>query len=110
MMFLEDDRPSPIVVNHVSAMAGSWNGAADLLLADLLRQQVEHGQLISIDAHNRGPTEEAMFSAQYSHSLPGHGPLRLQFRGMLDAGLYQRKNPEFFFLEPIMFVVPLIQI
>ncbi|CAK9081734.1 unnamed protein product [Durusdinium trenchii] len=80
MIFLEDDRPSPIIVNHVTAAGGGWNWAAEELLASLQRHGVQQGQLISLDAHNLSPTDPAMFSAQYSSSLPGYGPLRLQYR------------------------------
>lgn len=81
MIFLEDDRPSPIIVNHVTAAGGGWNWAAEELLASLQRHGVQQGQLISLDAHNLSPTDPAMFSAQYSSSLPGYGPLRLQCLG-----------------------------
>lgn len=78
LMFLGKDRETPLAVHHEASEYGSWNGAADILLHKLSSQGVQQGQLLSLDAHNTGPDEAARFSAQYSSSLPGHGPLRLQ--------------------------------
>ena len=59
---------------------GSWNGAANGIIRKLKEAGVQRGQVISIDAHNNGPNEAAIFSAHYCKSLPGKGPLDIQYK------------------------------
>ena len=59
---------------------GSWNGAANGIIRKLKEAGVQRGQVISIDAHNNGPNKAAIFSAHYCKSLPGKGPLDIQYQ------------------------------
>lgn len=67
-------------VEHVESRAGSWNEAADGIIKKLREHEVQSGQILSIDAHNNGRNEAAIFSAHYSKTLPGYGKPRLRFR------------------------------
>ncbi|CAE7281350.1 Hmox2 [Symbiodinium sp. KB8] len=80
LLFLAEPRPEMSAVDHVASAAGSWNGAADELLQLLQNRGMQQGQLLSIDAHNTEPDSHARFSAHFSSSLPGCGPLRLTYR------------------------------
>jgi hypothetical protein len=60
------------VVEHRDS---DWTRCANAILQDLRAKGVQRGQVVSIDAHNNGPNEQAIFSAHYSKALPGLGPL-----------------------------------
>lgn len=68
---------------------GSWDGAAEAIMARLHALAVERGQLLSIDAHNDGPDEGALFSAYYCRALPGRGRLALRRRCLNVAAPWQ---------------------
>lgn len=59
--------------------SSSWDGAAAGIVANLKNAGVARGQIISIDAHNNGPTGKAIFSAHYCTDLPSQGALDLTF-------------------------------
>lgn len=86
LLFLAEPRPEISAVDHVASAAGSWNGAADELLQLLRSRGVQQGQLLSVDAHNTEPDSHARFSAHFSSSLPGCGPLRLTYRCLNTPG------------------------
>ena len=67
-------------VDYTEFQDGSWNGAANGIIRKLKEAGVQRGQVISIDAHNNGPNEAAIFSAHYCKSLPGKGPLDIQYQ------------------------------
>ena len=67
-------------VDYTECRDGSWNGAANGIIRKLKEAGVQRGQVISIDAHNNGPNEAAIFSAHYCKSLPGKGPLDIQYQ------------------------------
>ena len=71
---------SPASVDYVECRAGSWNGAADGIIAKLQECDVSNGQVLSIDAHNNGEGEDAIFSAHYSKDLPSTGPLSVAYK------------------------------
>lgn len=74
---------APHAVNEVShaslstleQRAGSWNGAADGLISQIKASGAQRGQIVSIDAHNNGPDEDAIFSATINHKALGFGPI-----------------------------------
>jgi hypothetical protein len=59
--------------------AGTWNAAADAIIARLKEHGVERGQIVSIDAHNNGPDEQAIFSAHFSKSWQSKGALDIVY-------------------------------
>merc|ERR1712203_784417 len=59
--------------------AGTWNGAADAIIARLKDHGVQRGQIVSIDAHNNGPDEPAIFSAHFSKSWQSRGALDIRY-------------------------------
>lgn len=63
----------------VEARAGSWNGAANGVIAKLKAAGVKRGQIVSIDAHNNGPDGDAIFSAHYSTAYPSNGDLDITY-------------------------------
>jgi hypothetical protein len=63
----------------VEVRAGSWNGAADAIIAKLKAAGVKRGQIVTIDAHNNGPDGAAIFSAHYSKSLLSNGDLDISY-------------------------------
>ena len=52
-----------------------WQECASAIIEKLKAEGVQRGQVLSIDAHSNGPSNEAIFSAHYSKALPGLGPL-----------------------------------
>jgi len=67
--------------------AGSWNGAADDIIAKIKETGAQRGQVISIDAHNNDPDSDAIFSAVIDLNAPGYGPL--------DIGYVQQNTAEY---------------
>jgi len=55
--------------------AGSWNGGADQIIASIKASGAQRGQIVGIDAHNNGPTQDAIFSAVLDLNAPGYGPI-----------------------------------
>lgn len=72
----------PLEFCIVETAPGTWNAAAEALAARLSELQVERGQIITIDAHNRGFDQPCVLSAHYrpAASAPGGGPLRLAWK------------------------------
>ena len=58
---------------------GSWNGAADKVINALKAKGVKRDQLVSINAHNNGKKEDAIFAAFYDLNEPGNGELNLAY-------------------------------
>jgi hypothetical protein len=50
-------------IEYLECRAGSWNGAATDIIEKLKSNEVKKGQILSIDAHNNGPSTDAIFSA-----------------------------------------------
>jgi len=65
----------------VEVREGSWNAAANAIVQELKRSGVRRGQVVSIDAHNNGPDEPAMFSAHFSKWRADGGELDIEFWG-----------------------------
>jgi hypothetical protein len=57
----------------------SWNEAAHAIIQKLKDAGVQRGQIVTIDAHNNGPSGAAMFSAHYSLDMPGKGSLEITY-------------------------------
>ncbi|CAE7262653.1 HMOX2 [Symbiodinium natans] len=93
LVFLAGPRPEITAVEHVASAAGSWNGAADQLLHLLRDRGVQKGQLLCVDAHNTEPNAAARFSAHFSRSLPGEGPLQLTYRCFIDSSTSNFRSP-----------------
>ena len=66
-------------IQYVESRASSWNGAADGLIKKLKEAGVRQGQVLSIDAHNSGENELAIFSAHYLKSLEDRGQLDIGY-------------------------------
>ena len=60
------------VVEHRDS---DWTRCANAIIQELKGKGVQRGQVVAIDAHNNGQSEDAIFSAHYSKALPGLGPL-----------------------------------
>jgi len=60
-------------MEYVHSSAGSWNGAADDLVAALTRARVEHGHIISVSACNLNPQASAEFQCHFDRTRPGGG-------------------------------------
>lgn len=60
-------------VFHVEYRAPTWNEAAVGIIGMLGAHRIERGQILSIDAHNNGEGEEAIFSAHWSPSVNSIG-------------------------------------
>lgn len=67
-------------IQSLESRSGSWNGAADGILAQLKEASIQKGQVISIDAHNSGPNNDAIFSAHFCTDLPGCGELDISYK------------------------------
>ena len=67
-------------VEFVESRAESWDEAANEIISQLKEAEVQRGQILSIDAHNNGPDEEAIFSAHYCKALPAKGALDLEYK------------------------------
>jgi len=61
------------------ARAGSWNGAANHILAQIKASGAQRGQVLGIDAHNNGPDGDAIFSAVLDLTAPGYGALDIGY-------------------------------
>jgi len=66
-----------LIISYTESRGGSWNGAADAIISQLVRLGVKRGQVVSIDAHNNSADGEAIFSAHYCKDLPDSGPLEI---------------------------------
>jgi hypothetical protein len=66
-------------VEAVEVRSGTWNGAADGIIAKLKEAGVKRGQIVTIDAHNNGPDEDAIFSAHFVRGWPSKGDLDIQY-------------------------------
>jgi len=66
---------APKPLQWVEARAGSWNAAANTIINKLKEMGVARGQIVSIDAHNNDPDDDAIFSAHYCLDLPSNGTL-----------------------------------
>jgi len=66
-------------VEWVEVRSSSWNAAADKIIHRLQAEGVRRGQIISIDAHNTGPNDDAIFSAHFVRSWPDNGPLDITY-------------------------------
>ena len=76
-------------VEFVESRAKSWDEAANEIISQLKEAEVQRGQILSIDAHNNGPDEEAIFSAHYCKALPAERALDHDDRSILS---YKREN------------------
>eukprot|EP00435_Cladocopium_sp_Y103_P053312 s303_g17.t1 len=77
-------------LGFVSASGGAWEMAAAKAVLEINELQLQHGQLLGIDAHNYHPDAPAMFGAMYSRDLPGHGPRCLDWVALnQDGGMVQ---------------------
>ena len=66
-------------IKWVEQRYGSWNGAADKVINALKAKGVKRDQLVSINAHNNGKREDAIFAAFYDLNEPGNGDLNLAY-------------------------------
>lgn len=57
-------------IQYAEARGGTWKEAADRIIARITYMGAKQGQVFSIDAHNNGPEEEAIFSALWDNSIP----------------------------------------
>jgi len=82
--------PAEFPVEHhlswVESRAGSWNGAANGIIAKIKASGAQRGQVIGIDAHNNGPSGAAIFSAILDLSKPGFGPVDIGYRAQNTEG------------------------
>mmetsp|Transcript_21111 Transcript_21111/g.28454 ORF Transcript_21111/g.28454 Transcript_21111/m.28454 type:complete len:163 (+) Transcript_21111:1-489(+) len=69
----ENPAPDLAPIEFVRSSRGSWNGAADALVAALVRAKVECGQIINISACNLSPDDNAEFQCHYCRSRAGGG-------------------------------------
>jgi len=61
-----------------SDSAPTWEAAVEGLLGKLAQAGVEQGQVLWMDAHNRGPADSScVVCAHFSPDVPGRGPLRV---------------------------------
>eukprot|EP00413_Alexandrium_margalefii_P010729 CAMPEP_0204526778 /NCGR_PEP_ID=MMETSP0661-20131031/8621_1 /ASSEMBLY_ACC=CAM_ASM_000606 /TAXON_ID=109239 /ORGANISM="Alexandrium margalefi, Strain AMGDE01CS-322" /LENGTH=594 /DNA_ID=CAMNT_0051532639 /DNA_START=55 /DNA_END=1839 /DNA_ORIENTATION=+ len=83
---------------YTEVRAGSWNAAADEIILKLKQANVRRGQIVSIDAHNNGPDELAIFSAHFSRQYPDHGELDIEYLAQNTdeawAAMYERVAKE----------------
>jgi hypothetical protein len=56
------------MASYVEARGCTWNSAAEAIVRELKSLSLAPGEIISIDAHNNGPNDFAIFSAFYKSS------------------------------------------
>jgi len=70
---------SRLGLGALEARAETWSEAADAIVQRLQNAGIQRGQVVSIDAHNNGPDDKAIFSAHYSKLRKGEGALDIVY-------------------------------
>jgi hypothetical protein len=73
-----------LALEFVESRETGYDTAANNLIGQLKDAGAQSGQVVSIDVHNNGIDQPAIFSAFYCSSLPGLGPLDLAFDSQVD--------------------------
>mmetsp|Transcript_20882 Transcript_20882/g.46011 ORF Transcript_20882/g.46011 Transcript_20882/m.46011 type:complete len:322 (-) Transcript_20882:143-1108(-) len=69
----------PVDLRWLEARGDNWTQAADSIIEKLANAGVQRGQIVSIDAHNNGPDDQAIFSAHYNPSALGFGNASIKY-------------------------------
>ena len=72
-------------VGFVETRSGSWNDAADKIIDAIRGKHLKRDQLLSIDAHNNGKDEDAIFSAFFDWNTSSSEELNIAYEFQNDS-------------------------